>query len=143
MLMQRPDENQQSFAQRPYVVVDFPKKTNTEILRPEQVVACFDDTSIDLGALCYLRRSKVPRKSGKRSGEYCRLVDIGTFSSTRCKHIRTAINYFSELLEDGGKRHTTVFGAAWGFATLMDWADEHGYGNILDGGDYTREGFQA
>ena len=120
-----------------------PQKANTVILRPEQVMACFDDVSIDLGALCYLRRSKVPRKSGKRSGEYCRLVDLGTFSPTRCKHIRTAINYFSDLLEVGGKRHTTAYSIAWGFATLMDWADDYGYENILDGGDYTREGFQA
>lgn len=128
------------FSSRPVVVFDLPLANGVAILHPEQVVLRFGDQgTVDVGALCYLRRHSAKRKSNGGG----RKVDRASFSQKRAERVRALIGYLSEEFAHGGRRATTLRIMTQLFVTsLMGWADANGYSDVLDGEPTGRPAFR-
>lgn len=129
------------FSSRPVVVYDLPLANELTILHPEQVVLRFGDQgTVDVGALCYLRRHSAQRKSNGGG----RKVDLASFSQKRAERVRTLIGYFSEEFAHSGRRATTLRCMTQTFVkSLMGWADANAYADVLDGEPTARAAFRA
>lgn len=123
-----------TFITRPVVVYDIPLKTDVPILRPEAAVIRFPHgKTVDIGALCYLRReSTVQGGQKRRKRNTGRKVDLSSFCPERVDRVRALITYFSENLEHSGRRVETVRDYATRFFVFMSWADNCGYHHVLD-----------
>ncbi|MDC7701655.1 hypothetical protein [Vogesella indigofera] len=126
------------FTTRTTVTIVLPLGKNTHILRPEQVILKIGPLSHDLGAFCYSLRSSKARKPGQP-----REVVIGSFLKQRPKEILQLIKALSRLVEDDGKRLTTVLNYANQLRSFLDWADSIGLHDCLSGGDATRNAYRA
>ncbi|WP_145987310.1 hypothetical protein [Cupriavidus taiwanensis] len=103
----------------------------------------FDRDTIDVGALCYLRRSNARRKGRNNGRVTSRQVDPSSFDTDRAQQIAKLIAYFSELITDGGYRMGTVHGDVAAMIRFMDWADATGHSHALGGGEHAYAAFRA
>ena len=128
------------FASRPVVVYDLPLPREATLLHPEQVMLRFGDQgTVDVGALCYLRRDSAPRR--KRGAG--RSVDLASFDQQRADRLRTLIGYFSDVFAHSGRRAATLRGMIHTFiGSFMDWADGNGHAGVLDGEPTARAAFR-
>lgn len=123
-----------NLSRRPTVVYDLPLPDATTIIRPESVIVRFPHgLTVDLGALCYLRRQPMPKCKGstRKKGEG-RLVDLSSINAERSERVRALIIHISDDLKHSGRRTETVRDATSRFVVFMSWADEHGYHNPLN-----------
>ena len=119
------------------MIIDLPLDRKTKIIRPEQIILRFDRLYIDVGALCYLSRSRVRRKPAEPLS-----VDKSSYSAKRVGQIDSAIKRLSIMLKDGAFRQSSVYGMVKRFKQFMDWADDNAYHDCLDGGDATEIAFR-
>jgi hypothetical protein len=128
------------FSSRPVIVYDLPLAKEVTLLHPEQVVLRFaDQGTVDVGALCYLRRDSARRRNS-RAG---RNVDHASFNQKRAQQVGRLIGYFSEAFAHSGRRPTTLRTMTQLFLRpFMEWADANGHVNTLDGEPTARAAFR-
>lgn len=125
------------FSKRNVVVYDLPTSDDIEILHPEQAMVRFGGKkTVDLGALCYFRRDKSPRRRNQGMS-----VDLGSYSSLRADQVRKLLQYISENFITSGNRWTTMFECSSNFMHFMDFVDHMGYENVLGDSDVARIAF--
>lgn len=119
------------------MIVDLPLDEKATIIRPEQIILRLDRLSTDVGALCYVSRSRVRRRPGQPIS-----VDKSSYCSKRVGKIGMVIKHFSMMLKDGTFRPSSVNGMLKRFKQFMDWADDNAYHDCLDGGGATEIAFR-
>lgn len=125
---------------RPIVEHFLPLSKTIRILHPEQVVLRIGGKSIDVGALCYLRRSVNVREI---THQY-RKVDLTSLCHERLSSVRALIDFFSEQVEFSGKRMETLHSYFSGFINpFMSWADGNNYTQVLDNKEQARDAFKG
>ncbi len=111
---------------RPVVVYVLPLPKKVTALNPEQVIFDFPPKgTLDIGALCYLRRDfdgpRRRRDAGKR-------VDHSSLDTERVENVRLLIQFIADRFEQTGRSPTTVYGeTSLGIVTFLDWADGAGH----------------
>lgn len=131
-----------AFVEREVTTYDIPLD-GASILHPEFALLCFEGANLDVGALCYLRRSSVPRRGRNNGRVASRLVDLLSFDAERAKQVSKLMAFFSDLTTDGGYRVQTVHSNASHMLRFMDWADAQGHPDVLAGGEYAYAAFRA
>nr|WP_314543379.1 hypothetical protein [uncultured Massilia sp.] len=109
----------------------------TRIIRPEQIILRFNRLYTDVGAFCYLSRSRARRKPGQPLS-----VDKSSYSAKRVGQIGKTIKRLSIMLKDGVFSQSSVHGMVRRFKQFMDWADDNAYHDCLDGGEATEIAFR-
>ena len=128
------------FTDRPIHFVDVPVADGFEVLRPEDVAVRFaNGKTVDVGALCYLRRSNKSRGPNKALG---RQVDRSSKDATRVLAVRRLVAQMSEELREGGGRVESVRDRYSRFIPFMAWADSSAWGAVLEGQADVRECFR-
>lgn len=135
-------EPQPAFVDRQVTTYEVPLGAAT-ILHPEVALLRFDRDNLDVGALCYLRRSNAPRTARNNGRIASRRVDLASFDAERSKQIAKLIAFFSDLVTNGGYRVQTVRGNAANMIRFLDWADATGHSHVLAGGDHAYAAFRA
>ncbi|MBB5497631.1 hypothetical protein [Paraburkholderia sp. MM5384-R2] len=129
-----------NFSARPTKVYDLPIPANVPLLHPEQVVLqYYRGHSIDFGALCYLRR----QNHAKRSPGQGRQVDLLSLNAERVAHVRSLIEFVSELVTNGRYGRKTVDGIHRNFVRFMDWCDTSGHSDALKDESSARDAFRC
>lgn len=130
---------------RPTVVYDLPLQKDTVITRPESAIVRFSHgLTVDLGALCYLRREytikrgQMMRKKGKG-----RMVDLNSLNVERTVHVHALIVHLSDNLMHSGRRTETVRADTTRFVVFMSWADQQGYYHLLNNVEAARTAVRA
>lgn len=134
-----------SYVDRPAFYYDLPLHEGAELLRPEQVVLRFSsESSLDLGALCYLQRSPQSRKAAGSVADVAgRKVVIGSFNHQRAKCISTLIRYISDEISSGRKRIITVYTNVAYVTRFINWADDNDFYQVLASKEVTVSAFKA
>jgi hypothetical protein len=117
-----------TFKQRPFEVHELPVTTKLSLLHPERVVLqYFKSHSIDIGALCYLRRNMANRRAPGKG----RLVDLSSFDPVRASQVRTLVGLISECLVSGTRNVRSIDTSHRHFIQFIDWCDIHGHSDVL------------
>ena len=117
---------------RSIAVYDFPLDENVAILRPEQAVLRFaNGATVDIGALCYLRRERYQGLGKGRKGLLGRRVVLSSFCPQRQLRIEAFIGYLSAEAKQGCRRPSTLSNYATEFASFLNWADESGFSDAI------------
>lgn len=136
-------ENEIVFQMRPIEVVDLPIDDHIEIEQPERVVIKIGKSSVDIGSLCYIRRSKTPRKRSCKNHTYSSEVELSSLSKERCRHVVRLIQFLSGRLSSGGYRSNTVIGNYAVLKAFIDWCDDRQFHDALSGESGTYTAFKA
>ncbi len=105
---------------------------------PERAILIFEDGhTLDVGALCYLRRATGIRKT--KSG---RKVDTSSLSQLRRHEIRVLIAHISERFAQAGLKKRTEFGRFYAFTLFVDWCDKNQHSRLLDNALNARAAFR-
>ncbi len=111
---------------------------DTVLLRPEHVLLRIRmQTTIDVGALCYLQR-ETTKEQGPRLANEGRKVQLTSLCPKRIEHIRGFISYISEEIKVGRNRPMVIYNITQYFSRFMAWADENGHSDVLDNVEATR-----
>lgn len=125
------------YSDRPVTLFMIPADEGTTVLHPEQTMfKC--DNFIDIGALCFLKRSNEKRKKGKG-----RKVELGSFDKSRATAIHALINKI--LLESATRRLAapTLQAQYLNFIRFIDWCDSNGHARVLASIDEGRASLRA
>lgn len=136
-------ENDIIFQMRSIEVFDLPIGDEIEIGNPERVVIKIGKSSMDIGSLCYFRRSKRLRERGRNNHISSSDVDLSSLSMDRSRHIVRLIRFLSDRLSSGGYRSSTVIGNYAVLKVFLDWCDERQFHEALSGGSGTYTAFKA
>lgn len=118
-----------NYSARSTVEFSLPLDEGITILHPEKAILWFYAShAIDMGALCYLRRSSEKRLSNGAG----RRVELASFDQQRARKIQSFISFLSEEIAHSGKRRTTLHAGAASFIRFMDWSDRNQHINVLD-----------
>jgi len=105
---------------------------------PERAILIFEDGhTLDVGALCYLRRA-----TGIRKTKNGRKVDISSLSQLRRHEIRVLIVHISERLVQAGLKKRTEFGRFYAFTLFVDWCDQNQHSRLFDNALNARTAFR-
>lgn len=119
-------------------LIQFPLDPETPLKNPQDFLFGIGHDSRDLGAYCYLHRLAARRKPGKPTK-----VALASFSSRRAGQIARLLTILSAMMVEGGLRPQTII-AIWDpVGKFLNWADQSGYDNCLNGGEETREAFRV
>lgn len=134
-----------NYVDRPAFYYDLPLHAGIDLLHPEQVVLRFGvESSIDLGALCYLQRSPHSRRTAGSNADVAgRQVIIESFDHQRAKCINTLIRFISDEISSGRKRLITAYTNVSYVNRFINWADEHDFQKVLASKDVTVTAFRA
>jgi hypothetical protein len=95
---------------------------------PERAILIFEDGhTLDVGALCYLRRMPGIRKTNGG-----RKVDVSSLSQLRRHEVRVLIAHISERLAQSGLKKRTEFGRFYAFTLFVDWCDKNQHSRLFD-----------
>lgn len=120
------------YSDRLIAVYELPLNDNLAILRTEQAVLRFENgNSVDIGALCYLRRERFQGLGKGRKGAFGRRVVLSSFCSQRRIRIQAFIEYLSGEAKHGSRRPSTLCNYATEFASFLNWADESGFSDAI------------
>lgn len=112
---------------RAIVLVRVPLPHVDSIVRPEQVILEFArGTTVDFGALCYLRRSKSRRRH--RQGQQ---VDISSLDQARIGQISKMIDCASGFFTSSGRRPASLHLMYYVWSVFMNWCDDQGHTHVL------------
>jgi hypothetical protein len=123
-----------NFSTRDFAYLHLPIDEKFEIKHPDRVILKFGDTTFDVGALCYSKRS-----GENRVASQSRLVDLDSFDPARTIVIVRLIRLTSLLLV--GLRPITVCAMLDEFRMFADFCDEHELIDILDCGESSEKAF--
>ena len=96
---------------------------------PQQIILRFGDAgSIDVGAVCYLRRDENQRRSSRTS----MAVAPSSFCPHRAKHVGALIAFISDEYSYSGKKPLTLRVRLHNFTChFMAWADSSGHSGLF------------
>ena len=105
----------------------------------ESVVVYFADAreSVDVGALCYVKRASPIRK--RRKLFQGRQVQYDTLCPNRIAQIGKILQRQSDLIRDRHARPLTVLGHLREASKFIDWCDENSHGSVLEGTEQARQ----
>jgi len=106
--------------------------------RPEQAIIQIGSTFVDLGAFCYAARSAIPRKPRRPQG-----VILSSLRLQRLSQVADVIKLLSAMLNDSSLRPSSVNSVARTFKRFIDWADNNGHYDCLDGNEGTVAAFKS
>ncbi len=109
------------------------------LLHPERCVLQFGNQTIDVGALCYRRRSNRLRGGKQKS----RLVDLNSLEQTRVDKLRKLISHLSLVAKSGGKEMVTLHAQAYDHTFFVDWCDENGHKGMFGTEQDARHAFRT
>lgn len=116
-------------------VYTLPLELELSLLRPEQAILRFpNDTTLDVGALCYLQRITPTIPENATKSHKGRKVAIGSLCQKRVSEVRAFIQYISDEVRSGYRRVETIRNSLSRFMSFMAWADENGRHNMLSNG---------
>ncbi len=105
-----------------------PRPKGALLRDPEMAVLIFEEGhTLDIGALCYLRRAP-----GRRKTTHGRRVDLSSLSQLRRHEIRMLIAHISETIAQSGLRKRTEFGRFYAFSLFIDWCDRSHHSRVFD-----------
>ena len=118
-----------NFKLRQVKVYNLPAVEPPKINQPSHVIFDFGgEGSIDVGALCFLRRSSI----GRRKREEGKLVEADSFCPKREKQVLHLTKLIHNYLDSSGNRVKTIHGKINVFVTnFMEWTDNNGHINVL------------
>lgn len=118
------------FVTRPITLFDLPLPDTVAIDSPERVVLRVGEAgSLDVGALCYLRRDRNQRKTSND----CIAVVMSSFCPSRAEHVRALITLISDEFSYSGKKPGTLCNTFRRFgAHFMAWADSSGHPDLFN-----------
>ncbi|MCA7893471.1 hypothetical protein [Burkholderia cepacia] len=127
------------FRSREIEYLDFSKEFDLDVLRIDRVVVKFYySQSIDLGALCYLRREAKKRGAGGGRG-----VDFESYSRSRASSIRRLVEIVKDSSASGSIRPYTLIARFRAFSRFIDWCDENSHEDVLQGVGSARAAYRA
>ncbi len=130
-----------NFEDRPAYVLDLPLPEDTELLRPEQTIVRFAHSrTIDVGALCYLKREESSR--GKRRTDRGLRVVYASRVSSRVTAVRKLVRLISDQVLEGVTPET-LRDRYSRFIPFMRWADESNFVTVLENRGTARKAFAA
>ena len=92
-----------------------PRPKGALLRDPEMAVLIFEEGhTLDIGALCYLRRAP-----GRRKTTQGRRVDLSSLSQLRRHEIQMLIAHISETIAQSGLRKRTEFGRFYAFSLFL------------------------
>lgn len=108
-------------------------------LAVESVVVYFADAreSVDVGALCYVKRASPVRI--RRKLLQGRQVQHDTLCPNRITQIGLILQRQSDLIRDRHARPLTVLGHLRTASKFIDWCDENSHGSVLEGTEQARQ----
>jgi len=116
-------------------VYTLPLELELPLLRPEQAILRFpNNTTLDVGALCYLQRITPTTSENATKSHKGRKVAIDSLCRKRVSEVRAFIQYISDEVRSGYRRVETIRNGLSRFMSFMAWADENGRHNVLSGG---------
>lgn len=133
------------FSTRSVSVLNLPLPDGASVLKPEQIILRFESgRSVDIGALCYLRREVVSTGRNKiRKSAEGRAVDLTSFNQARANRVRALITHISNDVRHSGRRVETCRDLVSRFIAFMGWADENDYRSVLDSAEAARSVVRA
>ena len=118
---------------------ELPLPRTLKLLRVENITLSYQASrSLDIGALCYLRRSEAQRKPGRG-----RKVDLSSHCDSRASQIRNFIRSASDFVSSSGLRLSTIFDLHSAFARFLDWCDKNSHESILSNSDAAKAAFRS
>lgn len=116
-------------------IYKLPLESDSALLRPEHAILQFpNETRLDVGALCYLRRITPTVAENANSRDKGRKVAIDSLCRKRAKKVGELIQHLSEEVRSGCRRIETIRTSMSRFMSFMAWADDNGRHDILEGG---------
>ena len=129
-----------NYEERSITVYDLPFTKGVKVLHPESVVVRIGESgTVDIGALCYLIRSKKQRHNFRAA----RRVNPESFNKARTEQIRKLIEYVSDMTANGSRRPSSVQSELRNWIRFIDWCDASEYSEILENKRTAREAFRA
>lgn len=120
--------------------IQLPLLDRDHIPSPEQVILGYwQSHSIDIGALCYLRRDM----TNKRLAKHGRKVDVNSFDANRADQVRGLIRFISDCFVSKTVRANTLDTQHRHFCQFVDWCDANGHTNVLASKAAGRLAFRA
>ncbi|MFL9895897.1 hypothetical protein [Paraburkholderia sp. RL17-381-BIF-C] len=125
------------------IILSVPLSPRCAIKYPERVILDFGESSLDVGALCFLRRGKRP--SGRKKGMPLRStpVDRSSLLHARIPIVRKLIRFLSDRQTEDGYRLNSVLGQFYNLRIFLDWCDLNEHVNALSGGPESYAAFKA
>ncbi len=113
------------FQLRPVRVYVLPFSEDVSSFNPERVILKFlPSGTIDIGALCYLRRCSEERRHQPDRGKR---VDLSSLDSVRVQRVRAIIQCISERVQYGSGTPRTEYAKTLSIVAFVDWADGAGH----------------
>jgi hypothetical protein len=120
---------------RQVYLYDLPLTAHTALLLPESAILRFpNDTTIDVGALCYLKREKPSFRANTAPRDKGRKVVLESLDRGRVERVRALIEHISAEVAAGGRRVETIRTGVGRLMTFMGWADDQGRHDVLNSG---------
>jgi len=136
------ESNRKSTGFRDTIVYDLPILADIGILRIEKAIIRFPrNDTIDIGALCYLRRSNKRRISRLGGDAIGRVVDITSLSQARCHIVRRILAGVSTLARNGSYSWETLRSIVRNWLRFIDWCDSNSVDENLTENDGARIAF--
>ncbi|WP_322050654.1 hypothetical protein [Paraburkholderia bannensis] len=128
-----------NFSVRRTRLLELPLAVGIELSSPEEIVVKFKHgKTLDIGSLCYSRRSSERRVIGNG-----KLVDEDSISMERTESVRLLIRHISDEVGAGIIRYTTLFSRYWVFVKFLDWSDANGFSSAIYDVDSAKTSFVA
>lgn len=123
---------------RQLITLELPLPENMTVAHPEAVVVKVPGTgaAVDLGALCYSRRTGRKAVGGGRG------VALDSLQPSRLPIVRAALERASHLTEPGNRRPAGVYQELYALGRFVEWADATGRHTALDSVTNVAEGFR-
>jgi hypothetical protein len=122
-----------TLVERDVDVWSLPLGAAAQVLHPDRALVSFGDGySLDLGALCYARRSTpIGPTKNNACPKSLRRVALPSHEPQRAAVVRQILAYLSDQMSVAGKRPATVFASARHYLRFVEWAEQHGFDEVL------------
>lgn len=112
---------------------DLPLTAHSPRLVPESASLRFpNQTTIDIGALCYLKREKPSFRVNTATRKNGRKVVLESLDRKRVERVGALIQFISAEVAAGGRRIETIRTGVGRLMTFMGWADDQGRHDVLN-----------
>ncbi len=118
-----------NYTSRKHVICDIGVASNILVKKNlAQLLLRFSSKStIDFGALCYLKRDSSRRSPANR----CRKVDASSLDCDRLKAIFKVYEVLVQRKKSRGSRDATLYAAGVQFERFVNWCDRNGHSNLF------------
>lgn len=110
-------------------VVDLPLATDIGAFGIEEVILRFNDEStIDIGARCFLKRSNAHRRNPSLPDK----VIHSSLCGDRAMRVRTLVSNASQVIRSGRLKGNTMYAYVRQWVVFFDWCDANEYNTALE-----------